>query len=740
MAGSLNLSFKSFPFLLALFIFSFPHLLQAQMEVFALKRTDSVLKKEFQNLSPSVGAVPVNLKVLANSYDLVDTQNAYSKLIRLLFYRPDEATFHASYLVGHPAKFISPGEIGKILLAMKTRTISLDPSGISEKAKFASQLEEILLSSGKIQEILSMESLTDSKIKAQRAEIEKIKKKYNSQWNELRKLEKKYKKLSPEEEEKAKIELTKARSFQQTSEYLNDQIKISEKESLIESSKSSLKSYLRENLGTIVKARFRKHITELAWALAEAHTEEKGEGVNEILLSFMWDKLQNKKDLLPYYQELNTIGALENPEILQSDSPAQKEWLMAAYTFAEMEKLPSIPAPRELQINYIATREDNIPMPRHDIVNDLKDAKIQYTDCAENSLRNFFNALLYFKGKLHADLLDQIPFNQLHPFLKPYYEQYDTPLKLLTSQARQEWDFHMSRLNSPDQKGGEAEGKITYRTPEDKPICEIGPGMANLSLVLKKITGENSFQDIINKAKEALAKQGRSIQWNESNMAVNSDNGLVVGKIDVAFKDPQKTQNMEFHFTDGHFYFINKNQESELHATTEQQEITNFIVAHVNHLGAISPIAIDLTAQSPYFPSLNLRSALHILLESKNPPPSAAALVRKLILLSNFKTPDDLYTLFYLLKPYMTRALHLIPQDIILAIGKKLLLDKTNELSFVKKQNILRIMLSFTDKTATDFLIKTMTEFFKIISPSEKESILLMRVFKDSDDFKCLIE
>ncbi|MDP3889485.1 MAG: hypothetical protein Q8Q25_03020, partial [bacterium] len=347
--------------------------------------------------------------------------------------------------------------------------------------------------------------------------------------------------------------------------------------------------------------------------------------VHNILLGFLWRKATTKQDFLDYF---STVGAdiLSNPEII-SNPEAQKKWLVQAYLPEEIRNYGSFFSAMEMSAEkkeavsyefeqlavytYANKLYEKQTFPPQAAGGDPTYQGIQFADCGETSLRNFFNNILYNSTTLifDFDLLERsFGADAIHPKLKQFYH---SPLSSVgninSTQTLNAWAAVVSGLNI------EGPEPIAYRTSE---VCEIDAGISNMLRVINRLIGVTTFKELVEKLNAA------GLHITVENRSRNN-----FGEVHFTIGNWEK---FVWHFETNHFYITiqeltkieNPNIPivmvrlmlliSNLYDTGKNNELFNIIMLYANNM--YNKFLID-RIQANNFPSPYI---LHVYLSFNN--------------------------------------------------------------------------------------------------------------------------
>lgn len=424
----MNLAKKLAPIFAAICIFAQANI-QAEIKVKEAKNLYNILKEDYKHLSPIEGMVWWKTNILENLYSLGDDNHATVKLIRVLFHLHDDGIFDCT----RPTN-ITPGITPGNAAAYFTPTIIAELIYLLETNNTREDLE-------KLKATISSTKYVNSFIS-------------------------KYADLFPKE---GRFKKNLKRIFKL----------------ICDSCKESLANNSQTNCSLTDKIIYKESLVNNSQASYLPYTTQK------ILLAFMWKKSGSKQDFIEYFNCLN-----KDLEIIESKWDINQK-LDEEYSYDEFYKIfseLSSKEPNELLKNYelvICSKLSNfqgLPLVSHLSGVNFRDE--QFPDCAEVSLLNFLNQVLFnYDTKCFDISLIEKNGAKVHPSLKLFYDKNPTIDCMQTKKVNDDWALVVSDI--PD---------VTYILPKSETYkyCEIETkeGKQQILKVLNYLLGVNSFEEL----------------------------------------------------------------------------------------------------------------------------------------------------------------------------------------------------------------------------------------------------
>jgi hypothetical protein len=206
----------------------------------------------------------------------------------------------------------------------------------------------------------------------------------------------------------------------------------------------------------------------------------------QILLAFMWARIESKAELIPYLEAIQDFALSSNGQRLLADVQLQEEFSNESNSYTSQDYAKWIEDFRGVSmseykgyakkmltnpewlsfISYGQTAfQENLPLPVSQGTAKVHSAPkgshpesdpwIEFPDCVETALRNFFNILLFDSKRTRFDvqLLNDVSSNwnlDISQSLVEYYQRYALPTDMMKSSSRNDWSQNVvSHLNSP---------------------------------------------------------------------------------------------------------------------------------------------------------------------------------------------------------------------------------------------------------------------------------------------------
>jgi len=220
--------------------------------------------------------------------------------------------------------------------------------------------------------------------------------------------------------------------------------------------------------------------------------------VEQSFLAFLW-KRGTKADLISYYQGLYKINPklLKNSSIL-TDPELQERFLHDRYSSPDyiVEALSEDPAteskyliqyPEKLaffiQQEYLSSDHFLPRLISFGNANHSSLGNVQYPDCGETSVRNFFNIILYSnkggEGRFELDRIKHLP--NVYPKLIEFYRRNSDPSLAMKDEVRHEWSEVVSGHAGVEYLKGNGQ-------------CEINAGIDNALSIIDRLLFNESDQ------------------------------------------------------------------------------------------------------------------------------------------------------------------------------------------------------------------------------------------------------
>lgn len=354
--------------------------------------------------------------------------------------------------------------------------------------------------------------------------------------------------------------------------------------------------------------------------------------VERILLTYMWHKKKDKKDLKPFYENLKGID-----QSLIKIIPWEGE--SSGYTEEDYFRIKKEKSSNEenAETNLLLRKgytyfEDLVPsgVPYGVSYVKLNRTEKGFSDCGESQLLSLFMMFLYdFKTKKfklnHLDFLKTWGFCVNEHLIHFFKVIYPSPLRTYTQTIRNAWASVLSNLNTSHSDGE----KICYLEPKgekEQTFC-IAPGIGNMAKVIDKLFWSPYSRPNSQNLGEFFDQLCRFFSpWNEiaaisynwgwkKNTRHSSDHDIdPESPVSITFflEDEIEIREMfELHFMDNHFDF-NRFEESKTDVSMMNSDYLSLV-------GRLSkPIPEEKFADKIYKENLNsipgkLRAIGHIL-------------------------------------------------------------------------------------------------------------------------------
>ena len=448
-----------------------------EIPITQIKNLASVLKPEYEYLSPIHGAIFCHNDYIENLYRYGNEKDATVRLIKELFFvHHDNITFDRTYLPIKIAAHFSPQDIGQIIAEIENfKAAFLSKITYSKKTKqtiFPSKKETDKLSNNfrtKIKDILE-NIVTTKKTEIKQSIISYLQ-------TAISRLEQ----AKPETPEEKKFEIDKKIAE------LNQQKEAEE-----------------QNVDKIVHVGFKISRDNFPKFLSQAILEEGVKYVQHhsiyVLLSFLWKKVANKNDFLDYFQTLSRLlvkpsktaapatptSIFINTNFLSTESEDFLNAVFIPEDYANVTNQPETEMAETIKndfealaLSYLGFDLCENPLPKeigmtmNAIFTDNNNQQTSFPDCGETSLRNFLNAILYNSLTKTFDLkrLDDLYVSKDSKLYK-FYEKYKTATKIHTLETHNAWANVVSDLTD-----------VFYARIN----CEISAGIKNMLKVLNHL-------------------------------------------------------------------------------------------------------------------------------------------------------------------------------------------------------------------------------------------------------------
>ncbi len=595
-------------------------------------------------------------------------------LIDLLYHRIDEHHFFPSTTANSPASYLNAELIGKLVGTILKHQSSSASSGRSNDI-----LKKELLD---IYEQEQIKTHINNKFK----EYEDNFKEYELQLTEIQ-----TKLIDPATQDDIKERLRTQQSYLSKK---RDQFKVTSE----------------------WKTKRNKFITHLSAHATDPYTIK-------VLLALLWNKADKKEDYFKYYEGLNqTHPSLLNKnhwELLSTKTQLKKKWLEDTFnedqTPISMEEIKL--APPSLFVYKILNPENSQQQSLTLIEYESANYEgINFPDCGETSLRNFFRILMgtySHQGKTlyNTRILHKI-FQHTHILsrqLVDYFETFKSDEGQFTSEARNAWTKVVSSLNTQNPPLPPELGlpPINYRISFDKSgpkQCNLaGVGSGNMLSVIYKLIGIKSWDqliEILNQPDHPPAEVGAAAaaaasrgDWNDDGetykleelrrpqFKINDSSFDQTSFGNLTFESPTQGQ-FKWHFNQGHFYM-----ESISSVQQSQNELDQFIIPQILKYPALRGLhqLLPLGYKVPYilFPKLSEQK----IVEQNE--------VTDFLMSAPFQTEQDIYYFYTNLLNYPEYS-KLFTAEFFFGLFKKLTLNdaKLNFINEIKdhQSNLIKLI------------------------------------------------
>ena len=474
----------------------------AEMPFTHLKNSNAIVTKP--HLSLINGFIWWKNHMIKNLYTYGNKEDATIQLLHDLFYlQRDQITFDITTLNRNPARYFSTSTIGIIIsiLELFTEKNSLDTQDKEELYKALYQALKknlkfkklITQAQNKKSAILLETSISSAPVKNYLA-LQQLNKEIVDQkklLNENKKNKQKYAEINAGLAKliEQQIKLTKeVGSFNQLKK--NPEIrKFQEKLYQEDLTKENLKKFVHHLIDAFDETLPENHIY-LPFT------------VQQILLAFLWKKSESKEDINEFAQD----ALLLNPSLINED--ALKEYMaMQPYSeedFIEFQKkLPTLEAISLLEeyeqlVLYLYANKvwQSILPPMIMSIGNTEYLKYTFSDCVETALRNFLNCIFYNNKTKHFNITSLVSQATIHdenfvmkdsiplipnPDVIEFYTKNTDPNEAQLITTHNAWASIVSAIFG-----------IVYRTPQEKPICEIDPSIRNVFRIINHLLFGNN--------------------------------------------------------------------------------------------------------------------------------------------------------------------------------------------------------------------------------------------------------
>ena len=257
-----------------------------------------------------------------------------------------------------------------------------------------------------------------------------------------------------------------------------------------------------------------------------------------ILLSSLWQKANNKKDFLDYFQVLSET--LPNKNLFKkkdflTDETKKEIFLKEEYNKEDYKtfynQTLSLDKFEKLCFLYLGFKTYKNPLPPNlGMKSGVKYKDNYFPDCGETSLLNFFNAILYNPSKQEFDIsiLEELASENL----KTFYTKHGTVKKMAnTLYLHNDWAEVVSNLQG-----------VTYNNAN---VCDIKAGLKNKGInnIFKVI--ENLLPGLPQEEESSILEQLEKVlniemkiempDKNDSPQIINFDIGININKLNWIF-------------------------------------------------------------------------------------------------------------------------------------------------------------------------------------------------------------
>jgi hypothetical protein len=545
-----------------------------------------IFNDQGSSFSPLHGLVALhNGQIESDFIQTKDNEGDLSKLLHSLFFENQDKEVIPSSIVKNPVSHLGPSTMAKIVQKMSKGHHNESSETIQDSFyQLITQDEDYLLSLKEAKKRIEGEEQIHQdflkryeegrQFKVQTEAIDK---------NEIGPLRKKINEL------KKKIKAAEGKDNQQDLLIkLNDELSLIEKnlkekqEQFQELSKGIVPNkalsdqekrikHLRGIFDTQNEV-YQQSLNELSQRLAKislSHQLVKEKALT-YLLAFMVGKANSKKDLHPYFREMQRSGFLIQKKkmgFINDPIKTQQYYdhvLTSRYT-SEDFKLAQQQLEKSFFKKKFAKNHTEIlftmnvlrpqmkktpPQIKFQLLTKNKNS-LPYPNCGENSLRNVLNTL-FFDPKtstIDQDLIQSLkadPDLTIDDDLISFYQRHGDPHEIQTDTIHNEWNEVVSEKNDLDQSADTAV-KYLYGQDRQHPYgqCQIKPAYKNMKNLLKKLLGTSDLKIIVDKIK--TLRKDREIIFNDQDVDEQTGRGQ------ATLEDSESIAQWDFGI--GHFYF-----------------------------------------------------------------------------------------------------------------------------------------------------------------------------------------
>ena len=551
----------------------FLSLYPTEIPITQIKNLASVLKPEYEYLSPIHGAIFCHNNYIENLYRYGKEEDKTIKLTKKLFFvHHDNVTFDRTYLGTNIAAHFSPQDIGQIIAEIENFKNNLRSKiTYSKKGK-------PMLPPKKI--IIELSNAFKDKITTIIATIETTKKTEIKQSiisylkTAIARKQEEVKTLTGDEKAKTDKKITELKQ-QEKKEKVSDEIALKD-------FKISKENFIR----FLIQA-----IPEDGDKYIQHHT-------TYILLAFLWKKVATKNDFLDYFKALSNTLKLSETDAPAPSTPSiftnadflstkSERFLNSTFTSEDYKKITNQPESEivntinndfeALALSYLGFDLFENPLPKEIHMStatyiDTNNQINYFPDCVETSLRNLLNAILYNSATKSFALerlksLDVSTESKLYKF----YEKYQTAAKIHTLEAHNDWANIVSSLPN-----------ISYGMNNNCNIRSAG-GIKNMLTVLNHLipitTPENpkpSFEGLKEKLKSINIRTNIYGQYIEE---TNNNLGTVTFEFFIENQQPFTIVGI---FEFGDFQIVYPSQATINHAEKFNSSLSHSLLATKN--------------------------------------------------------------------------------------------------------------------------------------------------------------
>ncbi len=502
--------------------------LHAEPDIVDLKDTSSILKMEYQDLSPAYGCLWFKEPILYNMFRLRmiknDPINALVK--RLFFLNYDLVNFNAQPNPQRLEAHITANIIGSMVgLIRKHQNLLEEEIKNNLETAISKSLQELEKKGNKNLETDEAKAKIKGQIRI--SHLNTYKKNVSSKLKvELEKLLKNNDELSTRFRAALQEAATNIQDKISDTDDNIESLKTSknpEKDTMIDQLEETRKKLqtkyldLEKSLNKDWKNSYGGHCSRLVDSTVAAFKVCDNESYLDttlinILLGFAWAKSFSRKDLRDYFAALysvlnenafSDISFLDNENWLTTKF-TEKDYLDFKVNF-ENDPVNFIKNVEQSVFFYYGYRRFVVKLPEKiRYSNDAKYLGKIFPDCGETTLRNAFNIIAYDPdtGTFSHERL--VKLNITHDKLLAFYEKYYQPISQQYPQAHNDFAAIVSNLSDIIYVHTDPKSDLNYEIGTDN---DGQKAAINFNKLIAHFTGQTSLQDLF-----ALAKKNLGIE------------------------------------------------------------------------------------------------------------------------------------------------------------------------------------------------------------------------------------